>query len=449
MIHDSRIQVLHDAQQSRGEFVLYWMQAAQRSRYNHALEYAIRAANARNLPVVAFFGLTWQYPEANQRHYRFLIDGLKTVQKRLADKGILLAIQNVSPEEGALSLSERAAMVVVDRGYLHIQKQWRQALAAHIQCPLIQVESEVIVPVETAMAKEAYSAAVLRRKIKTHLDDYLVALKETRPKKSALDISVDSLDARGLEQQFSAAALDASVAPVADFPGGPDAAEKRLSRFIGKQLADYNMLRNDPSVNCQSDMSPYLHFGQISPLYIARQLMADAPHATEAYLEQLIVRRELSMNFAFYNPDYATFAGLPAWAKKTLAEHGADVRDYCYRFETLESANTHDPYWNAAQNELRLRGKIHGYMRMYWGKKILEWSETPETAFSRSLYLNNRYALDGRDPNSYAGILWCFGKHDRPWPERPIFGKVRYMNDRGLKRKFNVDAYVEKINQLG
>jgi deoxyribodipyrimidine photo-lyase len=200
-------------------------------------------------------------------------------------------------------------------------------------------------------------------------------------------------------------------------------------------------LRNDPNENYVSNLSPYLHFGQISPLYIALQISRSSGKAVDAFLEELIIRRELSMNFIHFNPKYDSFSGLPAWAKMTLLEHQEDPRKYLYTREELEKALTHDPYWNAAQKEMVITGKMHGYMRMYWGKKILEWTATPQQAFDTALYLNNKYELDGRDPNGFTGVAWCFGKHDRPWARRPIFGNIRYMSEDGLKRKFDADKY--------
>ncbi len=193
-------------------------------------------------------------------------------------------------------------------------------------------------------------------------------------------------------------------------------------------------------------MSPYLHFGQISPLYVAIQISQHRSPGKEAFLEELIVRRELSMNFVHYNQNYDSFTGIPDWAKHTLDEHRQDPRKYMYSLEQLEQAQTHDPYWNAAQREMVITGKMHGYMRMYWGKKILEWTTKPEEAFSIALYLNNKYELDGRDPNSFTGVAWCLGKHDRPWGRRPIFGNIRYMSAEGLKRKFNANKYAQKYN---
>ncbi len=195
-------------------------------------------------------------------------------------------------------------------------------------------------------------------------------------------------------------------------------------------------------------MSPYLHFGQISPLYLALKVLETSSAGKDAYLEELIVRRELSHNFVFFNDKYDTFKSLPPWAMRTLNFHRRDKREYIYSLEQFEKAQTHDPYWNAAQQEMVITGKMHGYMRMYWGKKILEWSKNPRTGFKIALYLNNKYELDGRDPNAFAGVAWCFGKHDRAWSERKVFGKIRYMNAAGLKRKFDIEAYVNKIQSL-
>jgi deoxyribodipyrimidine photo-lyase len=240
--------------------------------------------------------------------------------------------------------------------------------------------------------------------------------------------------------------IDRSVAPSEAFQGGPAEAKRRLTRFVGSKLAYYADRRNDPTLDFQSGLSPYLHFGQISPVDVALAAMTSgAPrNALDAFLEELIVRRELSMNFAARNPDCCAYAGLPNWARATLAAHARDRRDHLYDEAAWEAAATHDPYWNAAQREMVRTGKMHNYMRMYWGKKILEWSRSPEAAFDIALRLNDKYELDGRDPNSCAGVAWCFGKHDRPWTERPVFGMVRYMNAAGLDRKFDMPDYVER-----
>ncbi|MFW6196941.1 MAG: deoxyribodipyrimidine photolyase, partial [Thermoplasmatota archaeon] len=236
--------------------------------------------------------------------------------------------------------------------------------------------------------------------------------------------------------------------PVDTYHGGTSNAKDRLKDFIENKLNEYTDNSNDPTKDYLSDMSPYLHFGQISPLYIALEVKkADSP-GEEDYLEELIVRRELAMNFVHYNEQYDSLDCVPGWARESLNKHKDDERDYVYSRDEWEEAETHDKYWNAAQKEMMKTGKMHGYMRMYWGKKILEWSETPEEAFQTALYLNNKYELDGRDPNGYTGVAWCFGKHDQGWKEREVYGKVRYMNANGLKRKFDADEYVEMIEKL-
>jgi deoxyribodipyrimidine photo-lyase len=242
--------------------------------------------------------------------------------------------------------------------------------------------------------------------------------------------------------------IDRSVKPSPFYTGGTSQAQKRLKKFIKDKLDDYDTKRNDPMQDCQSNLSPYLHFGQISPLYIALEIMKIDSPGKDAFLEELIVRRELSHNFLYYNRRYDDYDALPLWALRTLNYHAKDKREYVYTQAQFENAQTHDPCWNAAQMEMVITGKMHNYMRMYWGKKILEWTKNPKTAFKIVLTLNNKYELDGRDPNGFAGVAWCFGKHDRAWGERPVFGKVRYMNAAGLKRKFDVDAYVNRINKL-
>jgi deoxyribodipyrimidine photo-lyase len=316
-----------------------------------------------------------------------------------------------------------------------------------MDCPLIQVESDVVVPVEEASPKEEYAAATLRPKISKKLKSFLVPLKEHDPAVASLSFDLNSFDIDDLEKAISKLPIDRSVQRVNSFHGGIREAKKHLQVFLEKKLDHFAELRNDPTLDYLSHMSPYLHFGQISPLYIALKVSKTDSPGKWAYLEELIVRRELSMNFIFYNETYDSFKGIPEWAKKTFKTHQRDKRPYLYSPEELENGRTHDPYWNAAQREMARKGKMHGYMRMYWGKKILEWSRTPEEAFRVALDLNNKYELDGRDPNGFTGVAWCFGKHDRPWGERQIFGNVRYMNDNGLRRKFDADGYVKKIGK--
>ncbi|MDZ7341656.1 MAG: deoxyribodipyrimidine photo-lyase, partial [candidate division KSB1 bacterium] len=348
------------------QFILYWMQASQRAEYNHALEYAIQQANELNKPLVVFLGLTDSFPEANERHYYFMLEGLKEVQAALRARNIKMVIRHLSPELGAVELSKQADLVVVDRGYLKIQRAWRNYVAEHIDCPLIQVESDVVVPVETASPKEEFSAGTFRPKITRLLPIFLTPMVENQPKISSLNFEFDEFEINDIEKAISLLKIDHSVKKVSAFHGGTSEAKTLLQNFIDNKLDRYEELRNDPTLDYLSNMSPYFHFGQISPLYIALRVMEAGGPGEEAYLEELIVRRELSMNFIFYNPRYDEFEGLPPWAMKTLIEHIEDPREYLYSLEEFENAQTHDPYWNACQMEMMITGKMHGYMRMYW-----------------------------------------------------------------------------------
>ncbi len=448
MIQKERIKALNSKEIKKGDYILYWMQASQRADDNHALEYALLKANELRQPVIVFFGITDHFPEANERHYAFMLEGLRETKDALQRRGIEMVILHQSPEKGAIRLAQKASLVVVDRGYLKIQREWRKTVADRIDCPLIQIESDVVVPVEEVSQKEEYSAATLRSKIHKRLNQFLIPLSSADQAVNPIGLEVESFPVEPIELSLSRLRIDRCVKPVGVLKGGTKEALRHLNVFIEEKLDHYPELRNDPTVDYLSQMSPYLHFGQISPLKIALEVKKTKSPGVEAFLEELIIRRELSMNFVFYNATYDSYEALPEWARKTLRIHQKDRRSYLYGLRELEQAQTHDPYWNAAQKEMVIKGKMHGYMRMYWGKKILEWSKTPEEAFRSALYLNNKYELDGRDPNGFAGVAWCFGKHDRPWGERPIFGNVRYMNDKGLKRKFDADQYVRKINLL-
>ncbi len=452
MIHNSRIKDLNIKPINiRNKYIIYWIQQSQRADYNHAMEYAIDKANELNKPLISVFVITKNYPEANIRHYHFMLEGLIELNESLKNKGIKLITLIGEPDKELINISDIASLIVTDRGYLKIQKRWRKNVAQNIKCKLTQIESDVIVPVEVTSNKEEYMARTIRPKIKKNLDEYLAPLKQRVLNKKTINLNyktdnmIKITTVREIEDQLS---IKRNVKISKCLKGGNKNAKKYLDDFINNKLILYNEFKNDPSKNIQSNMSPYLHFGQISPLYIAFRINNTKIIGKETFLEELIIRRELSFNFIHYNKNYDKFSCLPDWAKKTLIEHKSDAREYIYTIEQLERALTHDKYWNAAQNEMIITGKMHGYMRMYWGKKILEWTPTPEEAFNIAKYLNNKYSLDGRDPNSYTGVAWGFGKHDRAWKEREIFGKVRYMNYNGLRRKFNMDKYLRKIENL-
>jgi len=452
MIQQARVRRLNDRPPAEGDYVLYWMQQSQREAGNPALECAIGAANERRLPVVVGFGLTDAYPEANRRHYAFMLQGLQEVERGLAERGIGFVIRRGEPADVTLALAERAALVVCDRGYLRHQKQWRATVAEQAPCRVLQVEGDVVVPVEEASDRHESAARTLRPKLHRVWDGYLTELDEAPVVRRAGPPGLRSdVDLSDIESALDRLDLDASVAPVRRFRGGTGAARERLGSFLRDDLDGYAERRSEPGAFQCSMLSPYLHFGQISPVEIALRVRAAKPAGSDdrsSYLEELIVRRELAMNYVNFNRDYDRYESLPDWARATLREHRDDPREHRYSAAQLERAETHDAHWNTAMREMVHTGFMHNYMRMYWAKKILEWSDTPEHAFRTALQLNNRYFLDGRDANSYANVAWTFGLHDRPWPERAIFGKVRYMNARGLERKFDMASYLYAVERL-
>ncbi len=446
MLPPARMKNLNEKPTQNGEFVLYWMQSSQRTQENWALTYAVQIANSLDLPLVVYFGLTPEFPEANYRHYWFMLEGLREVSDELAKLGVKFVVRAVNPAQGAVTLSEHAACVVVDRGYLLVNREWYQYAVQHLRVQLVQLEDNVVVPVEEASNKEEFSAATMRPKLHKKICDFLELPPQVTLNKPSLYLKLDSIFLDAPEKTLAQLKISPSVDKSPVFHGGTRNAKRLLQEFLKDNLWVYGGSGGPtPDNDCASQLSPYLHFGQISPIYIAAQVLAAKVAVQHRFLEELIVRRELAINFVYYNKNYDSFACLPDWARKTLEFHVADPRPYIYTREQLEKAQTDDPYWNAAQNEMVHTGKMNGYMRMYWGKKILEWTKTPEEAFEVALYLNNRYELDGRDPNGYAGVAWCFGKHDRPWGERAVFGTVRYMNFAGLERKFEMRRYLQKV----
>lgn len=451
-IADERIQILNDRPIPDGDYVLYWMQESQRAEHNEALEFAIQRANDQGLPLVVGFGLMDDYPDANLRHYTFMLEGLQETAAALAQRGIKFVLQRGAPADVAVALSKRATTVVCDRSYLRHQRAWRTQVAEAVTCPLFQVECNAIVPVEVASTKREYAARTLRPKLHRQLDRFLVTLQTTALEHASLDLALHGEDLTDLARLLESLKIDRSVGAVSHlFCGGLNSAKRILEQFLSQKFDHYQADRNQPQTNTVSHMSKYLHFGQISPVYLAQRIR-NAPEVADAqidaYIEELAIRRELAINFVYYTPDYDQYSSLPAWAQKTLAEHREDQRDHCYTRQQMADSETHDPYWNAAMQELRVSGYMHNYMRMYWGKKILEWCNTPEYAYETTLALNNQYFLDGRDANSFANVGWIFGLHDRPWQERSIFGKTRYMAASGLKRKADMAGYIAKVQAL-
>lgn len=435
-----------------GACVICWMQRAQRAHDNPALNAAIEAANILQKPVVAFLSLVPYYPHANLRSYTFFVQGLGDIEKGLRQKRVGFVLRRWPDHElDRFCAQVRPSLVIGDENPLREPERWRAAVADQLRVPFWTVDADVVVP-SKLLLKEQYGARTIRPRIRAWLDEFLVAPGNPQARMVwKQPMRVDSVSVHA--DLLAGLPIDTSVQPVASLPGGSHAAQDALSVFLRGQLKGYGTRRNHPDVDGTSRLSPYLHFGHIGPHTVALAVKnADAPAADrEAFLEQLIVRRELAINFVKFNAYYDRLSSVEPWALRTLQEHRRDEREWIYSEKQLESAETHDPLWNAAQQQMVQSGWMHGYLRMYWAKKILEWTPTPEDAFEIAVRLNDRYELDGRDPNGYAGIAWAIaGKHDRAWgPERPVYGKIRYMSYASTSRKFNSKSYIERVNSYG
>lgn len=456
-MNQHRIQQLKKGSHQQGQYVLYWMQQSQRVHYNHALMHAIEKANDLGLPVVVFFGLTPSYPEANRRHYQFMMEGLVEVKRWIEKLGMTFVFRLASPEKGVLDYVKDAAFFVMDYGYLRHQKIWRKAVWDDVNqhewsCGMDLVDTDVIVPVRYVSDHAEYGAYTLRPKITQCYRDFrdFKRLPEVINQSKVQLPSDDSLE--DINRLLDGLPIDQTIKPSSLYHGGYLEASRLFSTFI-LEKGNHYIDSNDPSKNLTSKMSMYLHFGQISSLELLDRLLLaqsqghiDGP-SLDAYIEQLLVRRELAFNYVTYHKGYDQFETMTEpWAYRTMQVHDMDFKPYLYSKDELIVAKTHDPYWNAAMKEMVMTGYMHNYMRMYWAKKIIEWSPNFKMAYDTILSLNNTYFIDGRDPNSYAGVAWCFGKHDRPWTERAIFGQLRYMNDKGLERKFDIQKYVSQID---
>ena len=458
---ESRVRALNDAPvRPRAAYVLYWPQMNRRADSNHALEFAAARANALKLPLLVYEGLTCSYPYASDRFHTFILEGVPETRRRLALRGIgylfHLRRRRSDPNDALYRLAERAALVVTDDYPTFVARDHNRSVPARIGAPYLAVDSSCVIPMRLFEKKE-YAAYTIRPKVHRLLEAHLrpVERVELRVRFAAAPLLPAGLDtevtAANIASLVASCEIDHSVAPALGYQGGRLAAEARLRHFIEHDLKRYAADRNEPSAHATSNLSPWLHFGQISSLEIAlaAKLHAeDHGYSAAEFLEELIVRRELAFNHSLYAADPKSLANVPNWARETLGKHDGDERPWIYTQEQFERAETHDALWNATQKEMLLRGKIHGYYRMYWGKKAIEWSRSHQEALDTMIYLHDRYALDGRDPNTYTNILWCFGLHDRPWQERAIFGMIRYMGLDGMKRKTGVNAYVHEISQL-
>lgn len=454
MIHqaDPRIRIRRPGPPDpEGRCVLYWMQRAQRGRDNFALEHAIELGNQRKKPVIAVFGLTADYPAAQRRHYRFLVDALPVIRDQLAQRGVKFVVRIGSPDRVALEVAKEvgAAVVVGDENPVHPAQAWREHVTAELRVPFETVDADVVFP-SALFPKDEWAARTLRIKMHKIWNDYWKSPRNAHARTAWPDdapIASEPADPDALLEKLKVG----GVGEVADYRGGPVEARKRLRRFLVDRLPHYATSRNEPTPYRTSELSAHLHFGHISPLTVALAVResGESPENIDAYLEELIVRRELAINFVSRNSRYDSLNGCPDWALRTLAEHASDRRPFLYSASRLEAGDTHDPLWNAAQKEMVLTGRMHNYLRMYWAKKILEWSPDAATAFDVALDLNDRYEMDGRDPNGYEGIAWAIGgKHDRPWPERPIFGTVRFMSYNSTHKKFDSKAYITRVHAI-
>jgi deoxyribodipyrimidine photo-lyase len=460
---DPRVAVRRGGPPAPGKCVVYWMQRAQRGRDNHALDKAIEVANALGLPCVAYFAGIKNFPHANLRHYVFLNQGLPEIEEECAERGVGFVMRRADEAEPGREdhlkffADVDAAMVVGDENPMRVPEQWRVKIANALgrrKIPFWTVDADVVVP-SKLLEKAQFSAAVARPRLYRALPEFLKAYANPRAHHEwkrphglvADDVRADMT--RGWQD------FDRSVAPVAAWQGGHKAAVARLREFCANGLASYDRDRNHPEVDGSSKMSPWLHFGHTGPLTIA--LAVDAAvrknpalqAARDSYFNELIVWRELAVNFVRYQPEYDSPACADNWARQTIAEHARDEREWLYTLPQLEQAQTHDELWNAAQLQMVRYGWMHNYLRMYWAKKMLEWTPDIATAMQWAIHLNDKYELDGRDPGGYAGVAWSMlGKFDRTWFDRPIFGKIRYMSGGSTGKKFASELYIQQMKAL-
>jgi len=438
-----------------GKCVVYWMQRAQRGRDNHALDVAVDAANALGLPLMVYFAGIANFPHANLRHYAFLNRGLVDVEEDLAERGIAFVLRNAPHESHEKLLQDvEAAMLIGDENPMRGPESWRREIATKIAIPFWTVDADVVVP-SKLIERAQYGAYTIRPRMHRLLPDFLRAYRNQKAEHKWKKPKGFHADSPREDMTRGWSELDRTVEPVAAWIGGHHAAKKRLAHFITKLLKNYERDRNRPELDGTTMLSPYLHFGHIGPMTIALAVDAAAKKdsslgdARDAFFNELIVWRELAVNFVKYTQHYDTAECAEDWAKKTIAEHAKDEREHLYSLAQLEHAETHDELWNAAQTQMTHFGWMHNVMRMYWAKKILEWSPDVGTAYKRAVHLNDKYFLDGRDPNGYAGVAWAIvGKFDRAWGERAVFGKIRYMSGASTGRKFDSKLYIEQMREL-
>jgi deoxyribodipyrimidine photo-lyase len=447
-MNSKRVRILKDGSVKDGPVAL-WMSRDQRAHDNWALLFAQNLALKQGVPLCVIFCLVPDFPGATTRQYLFMLKGLREVEENLTKKNIPFFLLTGPPEDEIPKCIReyRISALVKDFDPLSVKRKWSDAVANKTDIPVYEVDAHNIVPCWIASSKREFGAYTLRPKIQRVLPEFLDSFPQLKKHPVPWRDTITRPDWAGSMQTLSAGHLP----EINWIKPGENAASRLLTIFLKKKLLTYAIKRNDPTADGQSNLSPYLHFGHISAQRIALEVSEShiSRNTRESFLEELIIRRELADNFCFYSAAYDTVEGFPEWAKKTLHEHRKDKRNYLYTSEKFERAQTHDDLWNAAQTEMMKRGKMHGYLRMYWAKKMLEWTESPEQALQIAIYLNDKYELDGRDPNGYAGIAWSIGGvHDRAWGERPVFGKIRYMSYQGCKSKFDVKNYIAYAQRL-
>ncbi len=443
----TRIHTIKHAKIKKGP-VIYKINRDQRVKDNWALIYAQELAQQNNQTLIVIFGLSPFYSNITLRHYDFMIKGLQEVEKKLKEKNIPFYILKDTSHKPFLEFLNKvnASALITDFNPLKTSQNWNSKIKDSLDIPFYEVDAHNICPCRQTSPKQEFAARTIRPKIHKLLIEYLTEFPELETQHQ--ELSQPKNDWEGFHKYLN---IDTSVKPINWLKPGEDAAQEVLNNFIINKLNTFDEKRNDPTLDGTSNISPYLHFGQISAQRIVLEVLKSKAKQSskDSYIEELVVRRELSDNYCFYNPNYDNFNGFPDWAKKTLNEHKNDTREFLYSKSELENAQTHDDLWNAAQMEMVKKGKMHGYMRMYWCKKILEWTKSPEEAQEITLYLNDKYEIDGNDPNGYVGVAWSIGGvHDRAWSERNVFGKIRFMSYNGCKSKFKIDEYIKMVDKI-
>jgi deoxyribodipyrimidine photo-lyase len=447
-MNPNRLKILQEGIKKPGA-VIYWMQRDQRVHDNWALLYAHEKAHQKNVPLLVLFNLVPKILDATIRQYGFMLKGLKEIEHELRRYNIpfYLLTGEAGKQIPTLLVDTGASLLISDFNPLKIIRKWKKSVADNIDIPFHEVDAHNIVPCWAGSNKLEFAAYTIRPKIQKLLPEFLEEfpnLKKMKPTQT----QQNEIDWESVRNQLK---INFGVPEIDWLIPGESAAHKVLELFIKNKFTCYHEQRNDPTLDAQSNLSPYLHFGHIAPQRVALVLqpLMEYGESHKSFLEELIIRRELAENYCYYNKNYDSFEGFHQWAKDSLNAHRKDKREYIYTLKQFEFAKTHDELWNAAQLEMMRKGKMHGYMRMYWAKKILEWSSSPEEALHIAIHLNDKYTLDGRDPNGYAGIAWSIGGvHDRAWSERNVYGKIRYMNYNGCKKKFDIDKYIQQTKNL-